>query len=115
VVGGTNHVLGELGADLLVGRHLLDGSQHMYEPAIAFESTDGEGKVTLTQSRMTTLVAVGRRTSPVLDEEQSESLTRAGEIRLLGIETQEDFVRRHAGVETINEAHEEFLASHSFV
>ena len=63
------------------------GSQHVHEPAIAFERTDCEGKVSLTQSRMTALVAVGRRTSPVLDEEEPESLTRAGEIRLLGIET----------------------------
>jgi hypothetical protein len=52
-------------------RHRLDRVEHVVQPSITLVGTDKEWKVSHPKSGVSTLVAVGRRTAPILDEKES--------------------------------------------
>ena len=53
------------------------------------------------------LVGVRRRPTPVLGQEQRQSVAGAREVGLFGIQRQQDVVGGHAGVELVDETFEE--------
>jgi len=66
----------------------------------------------LAQTRMTTLVAVCRWTTPVLNQKQRESFACSGQVVMVGIQRPQYVVLHHAFVKAINEANKKFASTH---
>ena len=69
---------------------------------ISFALTDHEWKVSLTQTGVSTLVAIGGGTSPILNEEQSQTLARTRQVVLLRVQHDEHLIARDSVVEVVD-------------
>jgi len=63
------------------------------------------------QARMPTLFHVCRRSAPVLDEKERQSMACAGQVRMLGVQRKEYLIGRYSLVERIDEALKEGRAT----
>lgn len=95
---------GRLGK-LNLGQSLL----HQLDPAISGALIHRERCVAHAEARVTALLAIGRGAAEALDEEESETFFRAGEI-VLRVKWAEDVVGRDAAVEGGDEAVKTFFA-----
>ena len=73
------------------------------------EHTDHERGVAHPQSRVPTLIAVRRGSTPVLGEEQRQVAGRLGQI--VGVKRSQERVTRHAEVEPVHQVDEKGLTS----
>ena len=87
---------------------------HVSEPGVALGPADRERLVAHAQSRMSALLAVGRRPAPVLDQEQGQPLGRARQI-FVRIDTPQDGITGDPRVEALDESPEGRLAARQLV
>lgn len=99
----THQLLGDAVSDVGLSANLLHSGSHVQQPTISFKWPDVERKVPHPKLRMTPLLHVRGRTTPVLREEEVKSVPGAGEVWLLRIERQEDLIGGHSFVKGIDE------------
>ena len=83
----------------------------MEQPPVTLERAYMEREVTHPQARMSTFFHVCRRSTPVLDEKERQSMACAGQVRMLGVQRKEHLIGCYSLVERIDEALKEGRAT----
>jgi hypothetical protein len=112
-MGGPLEIVQDLHLDLGLEASAPHRHRHVPEPGVTLGGPDGEGEVAHAQTGMAPLLAVGRRSAPILDEEPRQVVAGLGQI--VGVHRSQDGVFGHAFVEALNQGLEPRRPAHQVI